>query len=238
MARGTTLIRLLDLYRSQCKLSFAPAHNSQDRERQVDHIQRVQEWLWSDFDWPLLRVKRTFRLQNGQRYYDTPADLAIDRLEKIEVYHDMAYCPLIPGIDAQHYTAYNSDLDERQWPPQRWQITENEMLEIWPIPNGDGDPATLDGTVYLTGIRKLKPLVSSDDRADLDDRLIILFCAAEYLGSKGDKAADSKQQQANRLYAKLRGSQMPRRKFRLFGPSQDDYRYRGRIPIAVYNKTG
>jgi hypothetical protein len=236
MARGTTLVKLLDLYRGECRLSFNPAHNAQDRDRQVNHIQRTQEWLWEDFDWPLLRVERTFELQAGQRYYDFPADVHIDRISKMEVFYDAAYCGLKPGIDAEHYTAYNSDLDERQWPPQRWRIAEDEQVEIWPIPDGNAVPSTLEGTVKVTGIKNLSPLVADGDRADLDDRMIILFCAAEYMAASGAKDANLKLDQANKRYAKLRGAQMPRKRFSMFGVGQPQDRPK-RIPFAVYNKT-
>ncbi|QIG74316.1 hypothetical protein EVC08_004 [Rhizobium phage RHph_N65] len=236
MARGTTLVKLLDLYRAECRLSFNPAHNAQDRDRQVAHIQRTQEWLWEDFDWPLLRVERTLSLQDGQRYYDFPADMHIDRISKAEVFYDAAYCLLKPGIDAEHYTAYNSDLDERQWPPQRWRISEDEQVEIWPIPDGSADLTTLEGTVKFTGIKNLSPLVADGDRADLDDRLIVLFCAAEYLAASGAKDANLKLDQANKRYGKLRGAQMPRKRFSMFGVGQPQDRPQ-RIPFAVYNKT-
>lgn len=235
MARNTTLVKLLDMYRAKCRLSFNPAHNNQDEDRQIRSLQATQEWLWDDYDWPLLRVERTINLQAGQRYYDLPDDLHIDRISKAEVYHDTAYCELKPGIDAVHYTAYNSDLDERQWPPQRWRISEDEQFEIWPIPDTNADLTTLEGTVKLTGIRNLNPLVAATDRADLDDWLIVLYASAEYLTGKGDKTASVIQQQANARYAKLRGSQNPRRKFKMFGVGQPD-RIK-RVPIAVYNKT-
>ncbi|MFY7925568.1 MAG: hypothetical protein ACOVN5_07140 [Aquidulcibacter sp.] len=235
MARNTTLIKLLDMYRAECRLSFNPAHNAQDRDRQVNHIQRVQEYLWDDFDWPLLRVYRQINLQNGQRYYSPPSDMHIDRINRVECFRDEAYYELKPGIDDVHLTAYNSNRDERQWPPQRWQITEDEQIEIWPIPNGNADPSTLDGTLRLTGIRNLPPLVADSDRAILDDRLIILFCAAEFLAAKGDKSADLKFSQAKQRYAKLRGAQMPRRTFGMFNV-HDQQRTVQRVPIAVYNK--
>jgi hypothetical protein len=236
MARGTTLTKLLDLYRAECRLSFNTAHNSQDHDRQVSHIQRTQEWLWEDFDWPLLRVERRLALAAGQRYYTFPDDVHIDRIKKMEVFFDSTYRPLYAGIDAEHYSAYNSDLDERQWPPQRWKIAEDENLEIWPIPDANADPVTLEGTVKVTGIRNLKPLVAGADVADLDDRMIVLFCAAEYLAASGGKDANMKLEQANKRYAKLRGAQMPRKIFTMFGVRQSDDRPR-RIPIAVYNKT-
>lgn len=237
MARNTTLVKLLDLYRAECRISFNPAHNAQDRDRQVIHLQRVQEWLWEDFDWPLLRVFRTLPVQAGQRYYELPDDIHIDRISKIEIFHDEAYCPLRPGIDASHMTAYNSDRDERQWPPQRWQITEDEQLEVWPIPDSNADPVSLDGTLRITAIKNLPPLVADDDRAALDDRLIVLYAAAEYLASKGDKSANLKLEQAKARYGKLRGAQMPRRVFDMFGVNSQQ-RPVERVPLAVYNKTG
>lgn len=235
MARNTTLVRLLDMYRAECRMSFNPAHNNQDQDRQIRDLQKTQEYLWEDYDWPMLRVERTLNLAAGQRYYAMPDDMLIDRIAKLEVYFDQTYCPLLPGIDAEHYTAYNSDLDERQWPPQRWRISEDEQIEVWPIPDTDADTTTLEGTVKITGIRNLNPLVKDTDRADLDDWLIVLYAAADYLTAKGDKSAASKQQMANARYAKLRGGQSPRRKFKMFGIGQPE-RIR-RVPIAVYKKT-
>lgn len=236
MARNTTLSRLLDMYRAECKMSLNVAHNNQDRDRQVNQLQMTQEWLWEDFDWPLLRVDRQINLASGQRYYSPPEDIHIDRIDRVEVYFDAAYQRLHPGIDDNHYTAYNSALDQRQWPPQRWRISEDEQMEIWPVPDGNSDLTTLEGTVRVTGIRKLKPLVADNDRADLDDQLIVLWAAAETLASSGDKAANLKLEKAKSRYAKLRGAQIPRKKFRMFGVGErDNFR---RIPIAVYNKTG
>lgn len=235
MARGTTLLRLLDLYRAECRISGNPAHNSQVRDAQVSHLQRTQEWLWRDFAWPILRVDRFLETQNGQRYYDPPADVDIDRITAVAVKHDEVYCPLKAGIDDEHYAAYDSEKDERQWPPQRWRISEDEMIELWPIPDTDYDASTQEGRIKVTGIRKLANLVDDADRADLDDRLIVLFAAAEHLASTGAKDASFKLDQAKALYARLRGQQSPRRKFRLFGRTSEDYIRR--VPIAVYNKT-
>lgn len=235
MARGTTLLRLLDMYRAECRLSLNPAHNAQVRDTQVHHLQRVQEWLWADFAWPMLRVERFLQTQNGQRFYDPPDDLDIDRITKIEIKHDDVYCPLRPGVDAEHYAAYDSDIGETQWPPQRWRIWEGEQIELWPVPDTDYDPVTQEGRIKLTGIRKLRPLVDDGDRADLDDRLIVLYAAAEHLAASGAKDAGLKQQQANARFVRLRGQQSPRRKFRMFGNGHEDQVRR--VPIAVYNKT-
>lgn len=236
MARSVTLVKLLDMYRAECRLSANPANNVQDRERQINQLQMTQEWLWEDFDWPLLRVFRRIDAAAGQRYYSLPEDIHIDRIEKIELLYDQSYCPLHPGIDDVHYSAYRSDLDERQWPPQRWQISEDEQLEIWPIPDQNADLTTLSGTLRVTAIRTLKPLVNDQDRADLDAQLIVLYAAAEFLAAKGDKSAGLKLERAKARYAKLRGAQMPRRKFSMFGIGQTPIERRQRVPIAIYKK--
>jgi hypothetical protein len=239
VARGATLIKLLNDLRAECRLSLNPANNPQDRDRQVIALQRAQELFWSDFAWPHLRVERFIELQAGQRYYGMPVDLDIDRITAASVRYGTVYTPLCWGIDDAHYAAYDSDLDVRADPAQRLMITEDgqdQMLEVWPIPNTDFDPVSLDNRIKLVGIRKLNPLVADGDRADLDDRLIVLYAAAEYLASIGAKDAQVRQDKANKLYLKLRGSLMPRRKFRLFGG--DDYATKPRIVNFTYRAPG
>lgn len=232
MARGSTLTKLLDDLRAECRLSTNVAHNTQNREAQIHALQRKQEWFWHDFSWPHLRVERSVALQDGQRYYDMPADLDIDRIEKIEVRDAGVLCPLDWGIAAEHLAAHDSDLDSRSSPARRVRISEGEMLEVWPIPDTNASVATRDGFLRITGIKHLAPLVADDDRADLDDRLLVLHCAAEYLAATGAKDAQVKMDQANALYLKLRGGLMPRKVFDMFG-SGERTRVK-RVPIAIY----
>lgn len=234
MARGTTLDKLLLDLRAACRISLNAALNSQHREAQVQSLQRKQEWFWGDFAWPNLRVDRYIELQAGQRYFDMPVDLDIDRISHIEVRFGSIWLRLKPGIDASDYAAFDSDLGIRSFPPQRWRITEDEQLELWPIPDSNFDPLTLDGWLKITGIRTLKPLVADDDRADLDDQLLVKSCAADYLAAQGAKDAQLKLDEANRLYVKLRGRWMPRKKFTI-GVGTGDTQVK-KVPIAIYNK--
>lgn len=217
MARRTTLTKLLDKLRVAARLSLNPAHNLHNRSHQVEMLQAEQERLWEDFDWPHMRIERQVALQAGQRYYDTPAEIAIDRIEKIELFSDGAWRPLYAGIDGEHYTAWNSDLDQRSWPPRRWKIHEDEDIEIWPISDTNGDATTLEGYLKFTGIRNLNALVDDSDRADLDDDMLVNYVAAGVLAASGAKDAKLKLDKANARYAKLRGRMTPRRNFKLFG---------------------
>jgi hypothetical protein len=246
MALRTTLVRLLDDLRAECRLSLNPAHNPQDRERQVKLLQRKQEWLWNDFAWPHLRVDRFLDLNAGQRYYDLSAvvdeqgaargDLDLLRITSVQVRDTVAYAPMIPHIGAAQYATHDSELGTRAWPATHWRISEDEQMEIWPVPDQSFYPDTLEGRIKITGIRNLRPLIADDDRADLDDRLIVLHAAAEYLAADGAKDAQIKLDQANALYLKLRGQLMPRKTFSMFVDRNRPWR-RGR-PIAVYRPPG
>lgn len=215
--RGTTLVKLLDDLRAEARLSLNPAHNAQNRSAQVKALQREQERLWEDFDWPHMRIYPQAQVQAGQRYYETPPNMNIERIERIEIFLDGAWCKLDPGIDAGHYSAWNSDLDARSWPPRRWQFNENEDIELWPIPNQNADPTTMNGFLRFIGIRDLNPLVADDDRADLDDIMLVGYCAAQMLAASGAKDAKLKLDAANSRYARLRGRLTPRTQIKMFG---------------------
>jgi hypothetical protein len=213
MARNKTLISLLQDYRIEVGASSNPAHNANARDAQVLALQKTQERLWRKHDWPHLRVRRFLDLQAGQRYYDsrgakladgTPsADLGIERLETIEVRWGDEWTPVLPGIGAAQYSTYDSDLDERSWPVERWQVYEDEQIEIWPIPASNADTTTLDGRLRLVGIRDLRAFVADDDRADLDDDLIVKWGAIKALSRSGGKDAQVVLEEAKRIEADL-----------------------------------
>lgn len=215
MPRGVTLVKLLDSLRTELHLSLNPAHNNQVRDKQVAFLQSTQEWLWDDFTWPHLRTEKYYKLEAGQRFYDIGADFDIDRIEKITVRDGGRLVPVLPGIDECHYAAHDSDIGERSWPVRRWKISENEQIEAWPIPDQDGVPATLEGHIKVTGIRRLKPLIDDDDRCDLDAQLIYLYAAAK--SSPETQQGKFALNLANKRLARLKGNLTPRRQFKMFG---------------------
>jgi hypothetical protein len=216
MARGRTLLSLLDDLRSECRLSTNPAHNAQQRESQVRLLQRMQDWLYEDFPWPHLRVERQIVLQAGQRYYDLPDDIAMERIAHLEVRYAARWCPLESGIDPVQFAAIDSDGGQTGWPVRRWRIWEDDRIEVWPVPDQNGDAAALEGVAKVVGTRNLWPLVDDDHVCDLDDRMIVLYAAAELLAAAGGKDAKLKLDQATRRYDTLRGELTPRRRVGLF----------------------
>lgn len=246
MARNVTLEKLLLDTRAEARLSLTPAHNVQVRDSQINLLQREQQRLWDDFAWPHLRVHRFIPLQQGQRFYDTDSALAedgsapaqqipIDRIEYIEVKSDGRWWPLIAGIDAAFYSTHDSVLDEQSWPPQRWKITENDDIEIWPVPDTDATPSDQYGYLRITGIRALRPLVADSDRADLDDRLLSLYAAGALLAGAGAKDANLKLEAALRHYGRLKAGLSKSPDFNMFGTTNRPMR---RLPEPRYKPPG
>lgn len=236
MSRNQTLLKLLQDYRSEARLSGNPAHNTNVRETQVRTLQRIQEWLWEEHDWPHLFVERFLPVQAGQRFYTPPEDLTIDRIHKIEVRYGEQWCELDPLIPSEAYSHWDSELDERSWPVSRWRIYEDEQLEIWPIPDDNADPVSLEGTLKITGIRSLRPLVRDDDRADLDDRMLVLYAAAEHLAGTGAADAQFKADAAQKRVRALTGNLSKLKTFRIGGePMRHEAQLRG-PPRVHYRK--
>ena len=46
-------------------------------------IYRTQLFLYWDFDWPFLKVRRDITLAEDQRYYDVPNDIDFERITRM-----------------------------------------------------------------------------------------------------------------------------------------------------------
>jgi len=234
MARNVTLGELIDDVRAEAGHSLQANLGTAMRDVLIKILQRQQRRLWEDYYWTFLRVQRDVPVQAGQRYYSFPADLSLERLEKVEFKWDDRWHKLEYGIGPTQYDQYDSDRDVRSWPIYRWQEQENDQLEVWPIPSQNGSAVPLTGVIRYTGIRKLRPLVAESDRADLDDTMLVLYSAAEILAR--EKAADAsvKLQMAESHYMRLRGRNSKRDVFSLSG-EEPRFQMRGPKVVAVQN---
>jgi hypothetical protein len=236
MARNVTLGELIDDVRAEAGHSLQPNLGTAMRDVLVKIIQRQQRRLWEDYDWTFLRVERDVPVQAGLRYYNFPADLNIERLEKVEFKWDDRWHLLEYGIGPTQYDQYDSDRDVRSWPVYRWKESENNQIELWPIPSQNGSASPLTGVVRFTGIRKLSPLVAESDTADLDDTLLVLYSAAEILAREKASDANLKLQMAEAHYRRLKARNAKRDTFSL-SSEEPRWQLRGPKVIAVQNVT-
>lgn len=202
MARNVQLSTMLDRLRAEARHAILPAAATDTEHRLRNKLRRVQEELYDLHDWPFLRVERTVAMAAGQRYYDFPDDLNLDRLEEVHVYYSTHPVPIWRPIGQQQHAIYDSDQDERNDPVQAWDIRwtgDEAQMEVWPI------PATNDQYVEFKGLRSLRPLVDDDDVCDLDDTLIVLTAASEVLAGQGAKDAQIMQAKAQERFRVMKG---------------------------------
>lgn len=201
--RGIQLTRLISKLRAEIGRSTNVSVGVDDAPSLIAIMQRTQETLYDDYDWPHLRVTfPAITLNAGQRYYDLPDELNYDRIEDVAIRINGLPVPFRQGIDFNCYAVFDSDAGVRSNPAQRWDIRsveDAEQIEVWPIPSDSAN------SMQFKGIRKLRPLVDAGDVCDIDDRLIVLFSAAELLAKDESPAANIKLKAAQQLYSRLKG---------------------------------
>jgi hypothetical protein len=230
MARRKQLQQLVADLRVETGRSTSVALGVDEEQRLKTTLARVQETLYDDYDWPFLRVKPTKALAAGQRYYDMPTGLNLDRIEELAVWYNSEPFPIERGIGFAEYSVYRSDDDERSDPVLKWDVVDNdgdEQIEVWPL------PVSNDQTLQFIGIRDLTPLVDNEDRADLDDQLIVLFAAAELLANQKSEDAQAKLGAAQERYARLKGRSKGASRDAIIGGGKADRRILTRATIVV-----
>jgi hypothetical protein len=203
MARGVTFLNLKTRLRADLRRDVSAAVGVDDIDSLEQTINRVYETLYYDFDWPhLRRVFTRTTLSAGQRYYNMPSGCDVERIERMVTWRDGLAVDLERGIDLEHYGIYDPEDDERAEPVLRWDIRYTgsaTQLEFWPM------PSTSTQEFQIQGFEQHDRLVADADICRLDDNLIVLFSAAELALAQDSKDAQAKLQQAQRLYATLKG---------------------------------
>jgi hypothetical protein len=195
MARGTQLLKLVEMLREECNRATSVAVGNDDLPGLKNKLSRTQEVLYDEYDWPFLRqVFPAKTLQAGERYYDFPVGLNLERIDDndgpegpgVVIWYSSIPMPIRRGIGFPEYAIYNSDAGVRQEPALAWDVRwtgTREQIEIWPI------PVSNTTTLQFSGIRKLRPLIADSDVADLDDQAIVLTAASEILARQGSASA-------------------------------------------------
>lgn len=177
MSRGVQLSSMVSKLRAELRRSTSVAVGVDDVPLLKEKLANVQEQLYDEFDWTFLRqVFPRFQLQAGQRFYDVPDEMNLERIEEVAVWWGDVPHPLTQGIGFPEYSSYDSDNDERSDPTLKWDIRWNEtepQIEVWPVPASDSMH------LQIIGLRKLRPLIANNDVCDLDHLMLVLYAAAE-----------------------------------------------------------
>jgi hypothetical protein len=233
MARGTTFSEMIEMLKLKVGLDPDPALSLNLRPRLELLIKEEYERLYQEFDWPFLRIFPDMLTQAGERFYDVPDNMDLERIETVDYYWGNRWFPLERGISQIDYNTYNPDLDVRVDPTFKWDIKFTDpkaQVELWPI------PASNDNKVRFTGIRKKTELVDTTSRCDLDDQMIVLFAASEYLAGRGSKDAGIIQQKAVERKRLMCGRSITTRNnaFNMNNQQKPDPRFASRSPLVAY----
>ena len=190
MARGTTLANLRSMLKAEIG-DYSGTNTSRNAELNV-LLSNMQKRLSTEHYWPFLERHWDVPVAAGQQYISLPtttagdpeqevSEINLDQLPTVKTHYTTQYWPVAYGITEDEYNTFDFSLGQTSDPIQRWRLATNpneaedpNQFEVWPVP---GTAQTL----RFTGERAILPLSADDDTADLDDILLVLFCAAEIL---------------------------------------------------------
>ena len=179
--------------------SSNPATGINMRDQLVYILNRCQEELSLNWDYPGLVVDRDIPLTIGARYYNYPSDLPFEAVSDIWLIYDTIFGRLEYGIGPEQFNLWNSALGFTSWPVERWMNhSDDGTLEVWPVPSEapPGTASTQSARLRLRGTRVVQPMVQDSDTCVLPATVLVLFAAAEVLAREKSPDAGLKLQKA------------------------------------------
>lgn len=179
MARGTQFLALQQRLRDELGRSDDVNIGVDDLSQLKRVINRAYAEVYDAWDWPhLRRVWPQQTLSAGQRYYDLPSGLNVERIECVNVWYSGLPHEIHRGIGFEEYASFDSDSDERSEPATSWDIRwtgTSAQIEIHPIPSSNTQ------TLQIIGFQAAPALVDDIDVCLVDDETVVLFAAAKFL---------------------------------------------------------
>lgn len=203
MARGTAFSELLLQLRAELRRSQSPAVGVDDIASLKQTLNRNAQVYAMLRDWEYLNRKfPRITLNAGQRYYDLPPGLDLERITVAKIKYGGSFYPLCRGIDFEDYESFDPEEDERSSPALKWgtqfeESVKREQIEIWPLPDSSSQ------YLYFEGYRRADTMVSDDDICVVDDIVVVLWSAAELLQKVDAEGAKAKVDIANEHLRKL-----------------------------------
>jgi hypothetical protein len=198
MARNIQFSELVIDLRAELRRSGSPAVGVEDLpvlKRTLNHNYKLIHLMK---DWEFLKLRKSITLNAGQRYYDIPSGIDLERIKKFKVKYGDQFLPVIRGIELDDYNIHDSDDDERSAPVLKWDFnydadTNTPQIEFWPIPDDNAQVARIQSYAAIS------PLVNDTDVCLLESEIVVLYSAAELLQSVKADDAVAKRDLANEM---------------------------------------
>jgi hypothetical protein len=202
MATGATLASLIADVQLELGHSTTTTVGQQFRGHITHRIQREYERLYRDFSWPHVRLWVDMLTVSGMKNYQLPVvdgeQLTLADVREIYVKNGGVYEPLGRGIEIEDYSAMDSDAGAFSDPAQKWEPRSETLIELWPCPASDGQ------TIRMKALQPFKQIADEADICRLDDQLVSLYAAGEYLLRQSSKDAPAVVARAALYYASLK----------------------------------
>lgn len=180
------LQEMVRLVRLEAGHSSRSSHGQNTREHIIAALQRKQRELYEAHSWRVLSVERSLTFQGGDRTLNFPSD--INPIRQCSVWHVYGdeYVRLAKGIGPAQYQQFDSRIDERSYPPERWDYDADlGQIELWPVPSDSGE-------LLVNGTRALGELTDDEHYSTLNGDMLVLYVAAEVLARHQAADADQK----------------------------------------------
>lgn len=231
MPRGITLSQLLDDLRAELRQVTNVNAGLTTRDALVRRLQAAQQFMFNKFFFPHVRRLEYKNVAAGSRYYDIPTPFAFERV--VEIRHKWNGFwgePLTKGVGAEQYNAYDSTVDVRFDPVQRFDIRDTgsvAQIELWPMP-----ATNVTSGLLFVGKRALLPLNADSDVCDLDSEILIRWAKADYLQKTDADEATRVRAEAQVLIDAIVGANMGKKKRYSFADSHEPPDPRDKILVT------
>jgi len=216
MAVGTTLSQVVTILKSEIGASLSSGSADDAIFQQL--IESRQSWFATQYDWAELQDdwSAVVTAGVGGRYVTIPAvditgntySINRNRPFAVSTYYSAVWVPISFAVNEQEYNFRNSEAapPDAQDPIMRWRYKPGDRtkVEIWPVP-------TVAQTIRWSGQRETNSLrtnglLDSTKTLDIDDLLIALSIAVEWLTEKGSPRATLKAQMLQARWLSIRGN--------------------------------
>lgn len=243
MPRGEKLSDMVTDLRAEVGHSLNIRHGTNMLDVLKHQLRRTQRLLWNAHNWPGMLLTDDVTMVAGQRFYDYPAVLDFERIEKVDNFWGNIWTPVASGIGTEEYTRFDSEQGVASDPVRKWKHIEqrslnpgedgnpsdispliiSHQLEVWPIPASAG-------RIRLRGRMALAAFQEDDDVCTLDSDLIIQFTAAKLLAKQKSDDSEMVMAEAVQLLARIKAQQSKTHTVDLTG-YRDKRKYYGRPGI-------
>lgn len=224
--RGNSLVNIRTMLKAECGFNMDALVAVGEDKRFNARLSNMQQWLWTQFQWPFLYTHVDVPIVPLQRYYNFPTAVSFDYPTEAEVNWSTLWLDVDYGIKGPQYQDVNPDLNQTLDPIQRWQNFSTTQFEVWPLP---GTAQTL----RFWGTGTLSPLQADTDIASLDDLLIVYFTAADLLSKSKQLDARNALQKGTALFNRLKGANRPNQVFALGGRDPDSTARRNQRIVGI-----